>query len=141
ILTAPVFYHEALPFFEKYAEESIPYVLFNTNIPEIQPLSFIGQDLYQSGRVGAELSQFGQSGPGTYIILHLYEDSHNGIHLVEKEKGFRDFFSENNEPGITITTYDLSTHDENSTEEQIKGLLQTPDLKGIFVSTSIGTTI
>src|SRR6186997_2404577 len=45
ILVAPIFYHETLPFFEQFKADGIPYVLFNTNIPEVAPLSFIGQNL------------------------------------------------------------------------------------------------
>src|SRR3954466_3240933 len=54
ILVAPIFYHETLPFFDLFKSYGIPYVLFNTNIPEADALSFIGQNLYQSGKVGAE---------------------------------------------------------------------------------------
>jgi LacI family transcriptional regulator len=45
ILVAPIFYHETLPFFEQFKANNIPYILFNTNIPEAKPLSFIGQNL------------------------------------------------------------------------------------------------
>ena len=59
IITAPIFYDEALVFFESLRNEGIPYVLFNTNIPEVHPLSFIGQDSFHSGKVGAELMYLG----------------------------------------------------------------------------------
>src|SRR5688572_18388399 len=55
IITAPIFYDEALIFFRLLKADGIPYVFFNTNIPEVNPLTFIGQDLFHSGKVGAEL--------------------------------------------------------------------------------------
>lgn len=139
ILIAPIFYQEALPFFDLYTKEAIPYVLFNTNIPEANPLSFIGQDLYKSGRVGAELMSLGQPHPCSFAILHVYADVHNSIHLLEKERGFRDFFADRNTNGTSIQTYDLSNHNEQETEDKILSILNDPDLNGIFSSTSSGS--
>ncbi len=139
VLVAPIFYHEALPIFEMYTTSSIPYVLINTNIPEANPLSFIGQDLYQSGSVGAELMSIGQNGAYALAVLHIYEDVHNSVHLLEKEKGFREYFTQNKLDDCTVVTYDLSNHDEAATEKKILELLDTPNLKGIFSTTSSGS--
>ncbi|MGC4023442.1 MAG: hypothetical protein QM734_16575 [Cyclobacteriaceae bacterium] len=57
-------------------------------------MSFIGQDLYQSGRVAAELVCIGQKGAGTFGVLHVDEDLNDSIHLLEKERGFRDYIKE-----------------------------------------------
>lgn len=141
ILVAPIFYQETLPFFDLYKSISVPYVLFNTNIPEVGPLSFIGQNLFESGKVGGELVFLGQQGPGTYAVLHIYEDIHNAIHLIEKEKGFHRFFEEKNIPGINIKSLDLSSAKEKQVEEEIAALLTDPQLKGILVSTSKGTSM
>lgn len=141
MLIAPIFYHEALPFFEMYTREAIPYVLFNTNIPEAKPLSFIGQDLYKSGRVGAELMYMGQPEKSSYAILHIYADVHNSIHLLEKERGFCDFFAGRTNGSTKIQTYDLHNHDEQEAEKKILSILEDKDLKGIFSSTSSGAYI
>src|SRR5690606_30916787 len=77
VVAAPIFYNESLPVFQLFKDREIPYVLFNTNIPEVKPMSFIGQNLYQSGRVGAELMNIGQQEPGTFAVLHIDEDIHN----------------------------------------------------------------
>src|SRR5690606_27251028 len=100
IVAAPIFYNESLPVFQLFKEREIPYILFNTNIQEVSPMSFIGQNLYQSGRVGAELMNIGQQEPGMFAVLHIDEDIHNSVHLSEKEKGFRDFFTERNKTGF-----------------------------------------
>src|SRR3989337_62025 len=41
ILIAPIFYHETLPYFNRFQSLGIPYVLFNTNIEQVASLSFI----------------------------------------------------------------------------------------------------
>ena len=66
VLIAPIFYHETLPFFQACLAKEIPFVLFNTNIRESKALCFIGQNLYQSGRVAAELICLGQQGHGKF---------------------------------------------------------------------------
>src|SRR5690349_21349416 len=140
ILVAPIFYHEALPIFELFRESEIPFVLFNTNIPESNPLSFIGQNLYQSGRVGAELMNLGQHESGTLAVLHIDEDIHDSVHLLEKEKGFREYFKEKSKVNFSIVDFSLNVK-EPSFANQLKDLLADPLLRGVFVSTSKGTSV
>ena len=140
ILAAPIFYDEALSIFRLFRSDGIPYVLFNTNINEVEPLSFIGQNLFQSGRVGAELMHFGQHEGGTLAVLHMDEDIHNSIHLLEKERGFREYFNEKSKLKFTINDFNLSPND-TSFKKKFDQLLNDPDLKGVFVSTSKGTSV
>ncbi|HYC86518.1 MAG TPA: substrate-binding domain-containing protein [Chryseosolibacter sp.] len=139
ILVAPIFYHETLPFFDLFKDNGIPVVLFNTNIPEARPLSFIGQDLYQSGKVGAELMRLAQcESSGILTVLHINEDLDNSVHLAEKEKGFREYF-ESRPHGFNIQTLNVDDASQPEGQRQISALLSNPELRGIFVSTSKGT--
>lgn len=140
IVTAPIFYHESLPVFQLFKDREIPYVLFNTNIPEVNPMSFIGQNLYDSGRVGAELMAIGQQEPGTFAVLHIDEDVHDSIHLREKERGFRDFFVNRKKNGFSIVDFILNPKDA-SFRDRLRELMSDPNLKGVFVSTSKGTSV
>ncbi len=140
IITAPIFYDEALVFFRDLKNVDIPYVLFNTNIPEVHPLSFIGQDSFHSGKVGAELMYLGQSEGGKLAVLHLDEDIHNSVHLIEKERGFREYFQDKNTLHFEIKDTSLRPN-EKDFEQNIQELLNDPRLKGVFVSTSKGTSV
>ena len=140
IITAPIFYDEALVFFRRLKTENIPYVLFNTNIPEVNPLSFIGQDSFLSGKVGAELMYLGQHEGGKLAVLHLDEDIHNSVHLLEKERGFRDYFQKKNTLEFEINEFSFHPN-EPDFDRQISTVLNDPKLKGIFVSTSKGTSV
>lgn len=140
IITAPIFYDEALVLFKGLKNESIPYVLFNTNIPEVNPLSFIGQDSFHSGKVGAELMYLGQNEGGRLAVLHLDEDIHNSVHLLEKERGFREYFTQRNTIHFDIQELSLRPN-EPGFEKSLHTLLNDPKLKGIFVSTSKGTSV
>lgn len=140
IITAPIFYDEALVLFEELRKHSIPYVLFNTNIPEVKPLSFIGQDSFLSGKVGAELMYLGQHEGGKLAVLHLDEDLRNSVHLIQKEKGFREYFRDRNSCRFDIREISLQP-DHPSLEERLTEIVEDRQLKGIFVSTSKGTAV
>jgi LacI family transcriptional regulator len=142
ILVAPIFYHETLPFFEQFKTKGIPFVLFNTNIHEIQPLCFIGQDLYQSGRLGAELMHLSQNGKSGFLaVLHVNEDLGNSVHLAEKEKGFREYFDDKDQKKFEIKTLNLTSPDNPSFEKELLQLIKDSQLRGLFVSTSKATAI
>ena len=140
ILMAPIFYHETLPFFDRFQSVGIPYVLFNTNIEKVDALSFIGQDLFQSGQVGGELMRLAlREDKGVLAVLHINEDPGNAIHLAEKENGFRQYFDCLSNSEFEIITLNLYNPSEISLDEQLAELLRQPALKGIFVTTSKGT--
>lgn len=150
ILIAPLFYRESLEFFERWRQQGIPYVLFNTYIAEVPALSYVGQDSYQSGFLAGKLVQVGQAGPGTFVIAHVAEDITNSVHITQKERGFRDYFAqldaapESIAPGVasrhqyTILSVDLPEPADPLFARQLSRLLdeEATELKGIFVSTS-----
>ena len=141
ILAAPLFYYAAIPFFKVLKENKIPYVLINTNIPEAEPLNFVGQNSFQSGELAGELLFYGHRNPCTYAIVHIFEDLENSIHLIEKEKGFKSFFANLKDKSNKVITLNLSQPETNQFEQQLQNLLSSPELKGIFVSTSKAFTI
>lgn len=141
ILTAPIFYHEALDFFQICRSKKIPFAVFNNNIPTSGSLTFIGQNLYESGIVGAELLHINQKQPGTYAILHIYDDIHNSVHLSEKEKGFKDYFKNIKTEKCNVLSVDLNVSHASTLEKELNQLLKDPDLKGVMVTTSKGASI
>jgi LacI family transcriptional regulator len=140
LLLAPIFHQEAVKGLALSHQEGIPFVLFNNNIPSADPLSFVGQNLYQSGQLGAELLQLGQQ-PGTYAILHVYDDIANSTHLSEKEKGFKDYFDHLKHTTNVALSLDLNFSHKKTLEKEIKDLLSIKDLRGLLVTTSKGASL
>lgn len=141
ILTAPIFHHEAISFFKSCKSRQIPFVVINNNVAEEPPQGFIGQDLYQSGRLGAELLHLNDVEGGIYAILHVYDDIHHSVHLREKEKGFRDYFNEQQGADYKTLSLDLNNTHEPTLERELNELLSTSDLRGVVVTTSRGAHI
>ena len=137
VLMAPLFLTEALDIIRLFEDQSIPFVTINTEIKEDNGISFIGQNAFQSGRLAAELLYL-RNPPddehATYAILHINEDLDNSIHLIEKERGFREFFKEVGTSNvITLSIVDVAGKEFVNT---LDDLLERSSLKGIFVSTS-----
>ncbi len=141
VLIAPIFYHETLPFFKTCLDKQIPFVLFNTDTHESKAICFIGQDLYQSGRVAAELICLGQQGPGKFGVLHIDEDLDDSIHLLEKERGFKDCVQEVFHGEAEVISLNRTSSSDFSFKKKLAILLSEPNLKGLFVSTSQATSI
>ncbi|MBL7873540.1 MAG: substrate-binding domain-containing protein [Cyclobacteriaceae bacterium] len=135
VLVAPLFYYASLPFFKKLSETKIPFILFNTHLVEANALSFIGQDLFKSGRLAGELMNIGQQPNSSYAIVHVNEDLSNSVHLVEKEHGFRDYFEKRGD-AQRIGTFILNNLKSSAFQNQLESILQMPDLSGVYVSTS-----
>jgi LacI family transcriptional regulator len=139
MLIAPTFHKEAIEFFKVLKTRNIPYILFNTNIPEAEPISFIGQDLYQSGRLGAEMLSTRLAAPGNIAILHVYEEIRNAVHLKEKERGFRDYFLEKGLTKYLLYSYDFGSYSEPELERELISAMNRDQISGLFVSTSKGS--
>jgi LacI family transcriptional regulator len=136
ILIAPLFYYASMPFFKVLKESKIPFVLFNTFIKEAEGLTFIGQDLFQSGKLAAELLSFGNTSESNFAILHIEEDLANSIHLIEKERGFKSYFESEATELNPIKSFSVCAPDQPEFEKQMDAIVTIPHLKGLYVSTS-----
>ncbi|WP_158796682.1 substrate-binding domain-containing protein [Pedobacter sp. L105] len=138
ILLSPIYYKETLPFFKKWSAAKIPFVLFNTQIAEFDPLSYIGQDSYQSGLLAAKLVHHGQPLPCSILIAHIDEKISNAQHLVRKELGFRNYFTQHNlDHQYKILRVELKRSSQSEFIKKLDHVIEhTIDLKQIFVTTS-----
>lgn len=138
ILLSPIFYREVLPFFEKWKKSNIPFVLFNTHIADYEPLSYIGQDSYQSGLLAARLMHYGLPTSCAILIAHFDEDISNAAHLSKKELGFRNYFIQNHiDQKYNILKVDFDSSNFPVFIKRLEDVIEnTSHLEGIFVTTS-----
>lgn len=138
ILLSPIFYHETLPFFESWKKAGIPFVLFNTQIAEYDPLSYIGQDSYQSGILAGKLIHFGQPDPCAILVAHIDEKISNAAHLLKKEQGLINYFRQKNlDHQYKIIRAELDRSNLSVFIKQMDNIIEnTLHLKQIFVTTS-----
>lgn len=133
VLLVPLFYKEALDVIENYNTLGITSCTFNNHLKSSVIKSFVGQDLFQSGRVAARLLDLLLKS-GLIVIIHIDEDFENANHMQEKEKGFRDYFIHLEDNKFEILTFTLKHPQFKATLTNF--LNKHPDLAGIFVTTS-----
>lgn len=138
ILIAPIFYRQSLAYFNKWKRQGIPFVLINTHIPDYEPLMYIGQDSYQSGLLAGKLLHYGCRGKATFVVAHIEEDVQNSSHLIHKEQGFKDYFSQHNLPDThRVLPVDLQGTARYTIAQQLDKLFkEAANVKGVFVTTS-----
>lgn len=133
VLLPPLFHKETLEVIEKYEKLDIIVNTFNNEVQSDSIKSFVGQDLFKTGRVAAKLLDLLLK-KGQIAILHIDESIKNAIHMQEKERGFRNYFDEKENQDYTITTLKLKS--PNVEINLTNFLNDNPDLSGIFISTS-----
>lgn len=138
IFIPPIFYKETQSFLAQWKAQEIPFVFYNTDIPESGRLSYVGQDSYQSGYLAGKLIEYGQPDPCSVLLAHIDEETSNSAHLLSKEQGFRDFFAQHTlSEKYQVLRTQLNRADFAAFTTQLDDICQnTPDLKSIFVTTS-----
>lgn len=138
ILLSPLFYRETLPFFKLWSESAIPFVLFNTQITDFDPLSYIGQDSYQSGLLAGKLIHYGQPDPCVILVAHIDEEISNAQHLIKKELGLKNYFVQHKLDHLyEIKRIELDRSNRSLFVKKLDDLIENIiNLKQIFVTTS-----
>lgn len=133
LLMAPLFLDESLEVFNKCREKDIVIASFNNSIDPLHNENFIGQDLYQSGRVAASLIDKMIHGEVAIGIFHINLEPHMQL----KEDGFKSYFEDKEREQVAIITHNFRTDGPNSFEDQLRQFLDAnSNLSAIFVTNS-----
>lgn len=138
LLFAPLFLHESEYLIAETTRLGIPKVMINTNIEGTDALCYIGQDSYQSGILAGRLLDFGLDDGDAAMVLNLDKDVSNARHLLDKERGFKDFFNgvEHKSIGIYQAVFE-DFDDPEKLREWVSGQFEKhPRLNGFFVTNS-----
>jgi LacI family transcriptional regulator len=134
IIMTPIFLNESLLFYKKCCDLGIPIIMYNTIIPNINPLSFIGIDSYRSGRVAAELLNLTALDNGKCVIMHFDEELVNAPHMLERERGFTSYLKEMC-PGKKFSVKVLNNK-KHYYQKELEEIFNDNDISCIFVSTA-----
>ena len=135
VVFAPFFKKESETFINQLKELSIPFVFIDSEIKNAGQLGYIGQNSYQSGQVsGKLLDQILRE--GNILIIHFAREMDNQNHLVQREKGFYDWFSKNSEDNHKLFTAEVPDTNDTEWMERIYQIIIKKEIKGIFVTNS-----
>lgn len=138
LLVAPLFRTEGEALLREAAALGLGVVTINTNLDDAECLCYIGQESYQSGVLAGRLLNFGLNDGDHVMILNLDKAVTNARHLLDKERGFRDFFKSVEDKKVTVHSEVFEEFDDLPClrawmQSQIE---QMPKLSGIFVTNS-----
>lgn len=133
LLMAPLFHIESLEIIKECKENKIIVSLFNNLIDTLNTNNFIGQNLYKTGRLAANLIDKTSRDNSEIAIIHINEEPH----MRQKEIGFRDYFNEKKENRRNIITCKLSTVNTHAFKKDLFSFLKShQNLSAIFVTNS-----
>jgi LacI family transcriptional regulator len=92
ILLAPIFKSESIAFCSRLKNENIPFVFIDGFIENTDFLAYIGEDIFQSGRVAGQLIDIVTPGKRDIIIATVARNIVNVHHLNNRNNGFLNYF-------------------------------------------------
>ena len=130
LLIAPVL-SKAFHKFIQRIPPKLPYVFFDSKIPNSKSLSYIGQDAYQSGILAAKLMSQIIKNRGSIAIIRVLPEDH---HINMRADGFHSYFKNNSKYRIVI--YDVvGNGDRMHFKKCYRQIIsENNDLQGIFVT-------
>ena len=133
LLLVPAISSIAREFIKKLSND-LPYVFFDSTVPQSKSLSSIVQDSRMSGQLAGRLMHLILDGAGPVALLRVLPED---FHIEERVSGFQDYFSSHPQYGLKI--YDVTYQgDVNRFQAFIHQILdETSELKGFFISNAL----
>ena len=135
VVLAPFFKKESIELINQLNELKIPFVFIDSEIKNAGQISYIGQDSYQSGLVSGKLLDLILP-DGNILIIHFAKEMDNQNHLVQREKGFYDWFIKKSESNHQLFTTDVPETDDEKWMNKVEQIIRKQNIKGIFVTNS-----
>lgn len=135
ILFAPVFREESLAFLDRCEQHKLPVVLFNSLLDASSISSFVGQDAFQSGVVAARLIDYGLEQGKDLAIINMSARKDHYAHIIDREKGFRKYFTDRKRLN-NLLSIDLNGADDENLKEKLGEICSSCDIGGLFVTNS-----
>jgi LacI family transcriptional regulator len=137
LLLAPVQYKQSVELVKSCTENHIPFVFINSNIEELDYLSYIGQDSIQSGYLAAKLMSQGFEQGSEILIVNISKQIANHRHILKRNKGFERYYADHPDFQIKINTINIENTDQAYVNHELKKAFRIfNNVNGIFVPSS-----
>ena len=92
VLLAPIFESESITFCSQLQKAKVPFVFIDGFISNSDFLAYIGEDIFQSGRVAGQLTDIITPEKGDILIVTIARNIKNVHHLIHRSEGFMSYF-------------------------------------------------
>ena len=137
VLFAPIFMSQSVSFCSELQKLRIPFVFIDGYLENIDFLGYVGEDIFQSGRVAGQLVDIITPEKSDILIVTIARNIRNVHHLSKRTEGFLSYFKNlgrNIGDKILLNIPDPST--ETVIEYIDRALLENPDVRSIFITGS-----
>jgi LacI family transcriptional regulator len=137
VLIAPIFKSESITFCSQLAGKAIPFVFIDGYIENTDFLAYIGENIFQSGRVAGQLIDIITPEDGDILVVTIARNIRNILHLTNRTEGFLSYFGnscKNKGKRILLNIPDPSSDMVHS--ELDKAFAANPGIKSIFITGS-----
>ena len=119
VIIVPTTLEQTARFTEKLTDRQIPYVLLDSYMPDLKPLSFFGQDSFASGYFAARMLMLIANKEKEIAIMKQTRDGKVGSkQQANRETGFRHYMMDHY-PDIKIIEVDLPLDEEKKDYDDI----------------------
>jgi LacI family transcriptional regulator len=137
IIFNPVFLTSSHTVIKRCEEKHIPYIFIDINLDGCNNLAYYGQDAFRSGYLAAKLMNYSMTEGSEILILRLTHHLGSNHHLVQREKGFLDFFKEQKKKDQKLFSQEIKISDEKILANTLTRYCENGSgPKGIFVTNS-----
>jgi LacI family transcriptional regulator len=137
VLLAPIFKSESIAFCSLLHKENVPFVFIDGYIENTDFLAYIGEEIFQSGRVAGQLVDMVTSEKSDILVVTIARNIKNVHHLIHRTEGFLSYFKnsgKNKGKKIIINIPDPSSDIvENAID---KAFVENPGIGSIFITGS-----
>jgi LacI family transcriptional regulator len=88
VLLAPIFKSESITFCKNLSANNIPFVFIDGFIEETEFLAYIGENIFQSGRVAGQLLDMITPLNNDILVVNIVRNIQNVHHLNNRTRGF-----------------------------------------------------
>jgi LacI family transcriptional regulator len=137
IVMAPIFKTESVSFCKKLMKNSIPFVFIDGYIENTGFLAYIGENVFQSGKVAGQLIDMVTPEAGDILVVNIARNIKNVHHLKNRTAGFLNYFEtvgRNRGKKITISIHEPVMELVRNDMDII--LKEYPSIASVFISGS-----
>jgi LacI family transcriptional regulator len=137
VLMAPIFKSESIAFCSSLNKAKTPFVFIDGFIEDTDFLAYIGEDIYQSGRVAGQLLNMVTPSKSDILVVNIAKNLQNVQHLNKRTQGFLNYFENSGSNKGNKINLNIPDPSSESVEIEIdRALEKYPHTGSIFISGS-----
>ncbi len=137
VLLAPIFKSESISFCRALKSEGIPFVFIDGFIEGTEFLAYIGENIFQSGRVAGQLTDMITPVNSDILIVSIAKNLRNVHHLDKRADGFTSYFTNNSSNRGKKIVLNIPDPSQSTIKKYIDSvLLENPGIGSIFITGS-----